>query len=587
MKTAGKMSFIIACAFCFLQASLVYGQKADSIRLNQIGFYPNSPKKAIILDADRGTFLIKNLSGKTVYSGTVTRSAKPAFNVRYTGIADFSSFKTSGSYRLISPSQARSYSFVISDNAIKSVADGSLKGFYYIRASIALDKKYAGKWSRAEGHPDDKVLIHASAVSPGRPEGTVISSPRGWYDAGDYNKYIVNSGISTGTLLSLYEDFPVYMQSAKLNIPESDNKIPDVLDEVLWNLRWMLTMQDPADGGVYHKLTNPAFDGMIMPDAATNPRYVVQKGTAATLDFAAVTAQASRVFAKFPEQLPGLADSCRKASIQAWNWAIKNPNIIYDQDAMNKTYSPQIVTGGYGDRKLDDEFVWAAAELLITTQDNTYVPYIKLTDNITVPNWGDVRTMGYYTLLKHPDLVSKTSFSQLPQLRKDYLKFASALVAEAGNNAYQTVMNKSVKNFGWGSSSVAANQGMAMILAYKLTGEQTYLDNAIANMDYLLGRNGAGYCYLTGFGHKLVMHPHHRPSVADEIVDPVPGLLSGGPNPGRQDQIPTPSSVADEAYVDDDRAYAVNEIAINWNAPFAYLANAIQAIEAGTKRTQK
>ncbi|NCD72216.1 glycoside hydrolase family 9 protein [Mucilaginibacter agri] len=587
MKITGKTLFITACVFCFLQYTNAYSQQVDSIRLNQIGFYPNSLKKAIILNADKGSFFIKNSSGLKVYSGVIVKSNNPAFNGRYTGIADFSSFKTPGTYTLVSPAGDRSYSFTINNNALKSVADASLKGFYYIRASTALDKKYAGKWSRAEGHPDDKVLIHASAVSPGRPEGTVISSPRGWYDAGDYNKYIVNSGISTGTLLSLYEDFPTYMQSAKLNIPESNNQLPDVLDEVLWNLRWMLTMQDSADGGVYHKLTNPAFDGMIMPDAATKPRYVVQKGTAATLDFAAVMAQASRIFAKFPTQLPGLADSCRKASIKAWDWAVKNPDIIYDQDAMNKIYSPQIVTGGYGDRKLDDEFVWAASELLVTTQDNRYVPYVKLTDNITVPTWGDVRTIGYYTILKHPNEVSKTSFSQLAQLRADYLKFAAVLVADADKNAYQTVMNKSPKNFGWGSSSVAANQGIAMLLAYKLTGEQIYLDNATANMDYLLGRNGTGYCYLTGFGHKPVMHPHHRPSVADGIVDPVPGLLSGGPNPGRQDQIPTPSSVPDEAFVDDDRAYAVNEIAINWNAPFAYLANALQAIETGAKRTKK
>ena len=76
------------------------------------------------------------------------------------------------------------------------------------------------------------------------------------------------------------------------------------------------------------------------------------------------------------------------------------------------------------------------------------------------------------------------------------------------------------------------------------------------------------------------MHPHHRPSVADGVVDPIPGLLVGGPNPGMQDKIKVPSTVPDEAYIDDDRAYAANEIAINWNAPFAYLANAIEASQS-------
>jgi endoglucanase len=132
----------------------------------------------------------------------------------------------------------------------------------------------------------------------------VISSPRGWYDAGDYNKYVVNSGITMGTLLSLYEDFPSYFENFNTNIPESNNGVPDLLDEVIWNLRWMLTMQDPADGGVYHKLTNPRFDGMVMPDAAKNPRYVVQKNTIATLDFVAVTAQSGRILKAFENKFP-------------------------------------------------------------------------------------------------------------------------------------------------------------------------------------------------------------------------------------------------------------------------------------------
>ncbi|OKS85969.1 glycoside hydrolase family 9 protein [Mucilaginibacter polytrichastri] len=586
MNLKSKFSLIIACVAYLLVFSQAYSQNADSIRLNQIGFYPGAPKKAIILDADHGIFYLENTAGKKVFTGTISRSVNKGFNGKYTGIANFTQFNATGTYKLVIPQKAESYTFTIANGALKSVADGAIKGFYYIRASIEIKEQYAGKWHRAAGHPDDKVIIHSSAVSKGRPEGTVISSPGGWYDAGDYNKYIVNSGISTATLLSLYEDFPAYMQTVKLNIPESSNKLPDVLDEALWNLRWMLTMQDPADGGVYHKLTNPAFDAMIMPDQATKPRYVVQKGTAATLDFAAVMAQASRIFAKFPQQLPGLADSCRMAATQAWDWAVKNPAVLYNQDKMNKTHEPKIVTGGYGDTKVDDEFVWAACELLVTTQNHIYVPYIKLVpvDAMTVPNWGDVRTMGYYTLLKHQDIVYTTAFNELPGLQTDFLKMADNLIANAGDNAYQTVMNKVAKNFGWGSSSVAANQGMALILAYKLTSDKKYLDNALANLDYLLGRNGTGYCYLTGFGHKPVMHPHHRPSVADGIEEPVPGLLSGGPNPGRQDKVPTPSSVPDEAFIDDENAYAVNEIAINWNAPMAYLANAIQALEGKQKK---
>jgi len=164
------------------------------------------------------------------------------------------------------------------------------------------------------------------------------------------------------------------------------------------------------------------------------------------------------------------------------------------------------------------------------------------------------------------------------------LVFADELVKGADETAYQTVMDKSARNFRWGSNSEAANQGVALIQAYKISGDSKYLDYALDDLDYILGRNGAGYSFMTGYGSKTPMHPHHRPSVSDGIADPVPGLLVGGPNPGMQDGIKVPSTVPDEAYIDDDRAYAVNEIAINWNAPLAYLANAMEALQDKSKQ---
>jgi endoglucanase len=160
------------------------------------------------------------------------------------------------------------------------------------------------------------------------------------------------------------------------------------------------------------------------------------------------------------------------------------------------------------------------------------------------------------------------------------------MIAGADETAYQTVMNKSTRHFGWGSNSEAANEGILLIQAYRLSPKKKYLDYALANLDYILGRNGAGYSYITGYGSKTPMHPHHRPSVSDGIVDPIPGLLAGGANPGMQDGIKVPSINPDEAYIDDDRAYAANEIAINWNAPFAYLANAIEALQAEFKKSK-
>jgi endoglucanase len=581
-----KRAFIVtSVAFLLICTKLSAQSLSDSgqfkIRLNQIGFYPLAPKIAIILTGKESSFLLQTVNKHTVFKGRLKKSLKAGFAGNYTFIADFSIYQKPGNYILIVPGIGNSYPFTISGSVHKNVADASIKAYYFIRASIPLQEKFAGKWKRAEGHPDDKVLIHSSAASAERPEGAIIYSPRGWYDAGDYNKYIINSGISTYTLLSLYEDFPAYMKTVRLNIPESGNGIPDLLNETLWNLRWMLTMQDPHDGGVYHKLTNAAFDKMIMPDSAVTTRYVVQKSTAATLDFAAVLAQATRVFKQFPKELPGLADSCLNASVKAWDWAQKNPDVLYNQNVMNQKFSPPITTGDYGDRNVSDEFIWAASELFVTTQDDKYVKKVNIIpdDNMPLPAWNQVRLLGYYSIIRNSDHLNSTGFKGIPELKKRLLVFADNMIKGIDSTAYQTVIQKKRSNFIWGSNAVAANEGMALIQAYQLSHDKKYMKYALDNLDYIFGRNGSGYCYVTGYGSRPTMHPHHRPSVADGIVDPIPGLMAGGPNPGMQDHVKVPSTVPDEAYIDNDQAYAVNEIAINWNAPLAYLTNAIEALQ--------
>jgi endoglucanase len=574
---------IFACASVNAQSDLA----SDSIRLNQLGFYPKAPKMAVVLTDHTQKFTIQSADHKTVFSGTLTPSAKPDLSGRTIYLADFSSLQQAGNYILNIPEANYRYPFTINIDIHQKVAAASIKGFYYQRASIPLHQKYAGKWNRPAGHMGNNVVIHPSAASDKRPAGSIISVPRGWYDAGDYNSYIVNSGITMGTLFSLYEDFPAHMNTVYLNIPESNNQLPDVLDECLWNLRWMLAMQDPNDGGVYNKLTNASFDDMVMPHKATAPRYVVQKGTAATLDFAAVMAQASRVLKPFEKQVPGLADSCLKAALNAWQWALANPKMAYNQNAMNKQFEPQIVTGGYGDSRFDDEFDWAAAELYITTKDEGYLKNLAL-DNIrlSIPTWSQVRMLAYYSLLRHRSSLTSSLKPFIPVLTNKLIAFADSLSNPATLSAYQTAMGRSNRDFVWGSSSVAANQGIALINAYLLTKNKQYLNAALANLDYILGRNGTSYSLVTGFGHKSIMHPHHRQSVADGIIEPVPGLLSGGPNPRPQDKVPLPTKIPNRALSDNDEAYASNEIAINWNAPFAYLANAIEALKTSAGYTK-
>ena len=554
----------------------------DAIRLNQVGFYPGAPKAAFVVGAAADTFYVVTADLKdTVFTGLLGPRRATALSSDTTRAADCSALRTPGEYVVLVPGLGASYRFAIRPRVLEELARGALKAFYFQRASLALEPRYAGKWSRAAGHPDTQVLVHPSAASAGRPAGTVISAPGGWYDAGDYNKYIVNSGITVATLLSLYEDFPAYVRTLDVDIPESGHGVPDLVQEALWNLRWMLTMQDPSDGGVYHKLTEPRFEGFVSPAEARSPRYVVQKGTAAALDFAAVMAQASRVLGSFESRLPGLADSALTAAVHAWSWGRHHPDVFYDQERLNQQFEPHIETGTYGDRDVRDEFIWAATELGVTTRQDSFFTAVPVfpDSSAPLPNWRQVRTLAYYTLARFRAGLPPAVAGDRARLERTLMRAADDLMQSASRTAYGTLMGGRAADFIWGSNSVAANQGIALVVAYRLTGDSSYLRHALSNLDYLLGRNATGYSFVTGFGSRTPLHPHHRPSAADGIDAPVPGLLVGGPNPGRQDGCAYPVTAPDKAYVDDVCAYASNEVAINWNAPLVYLAAALEALQ--------
>jgi endoglucanase len=369
------------------------------------------------------------------------------------------------------------------------------------------------------------------------------------------------------TLYAAYEQFKPFYDTLKVDIPESVQGLPALLDESLWNLRWMLTMQDPNDGGVYHKLTHHGFSGSVQPIAATSPRVVVAKGTAATMDFAAVCAQAARVFKPYEAQLPGLADSCLSAAKYAWEWGKKNPNIPF-------TNPSGISTGEYGDGNLKDEIFWASVELFISTGDTSYVSGIDFDSyNMGIPSWAWVEPMAWLSMARNLDKLYGVIEPKV--VKKKITSLANNLYYEELSSGYHISMGFQPDNFVWGSNSVAANIGMVQLTAYELSGDQRFLDGATNNMDYLLGRNPTGYCYVTGFGRYSPLNPHHRPSESDFDPDPVPGFLVGGPHSGQQDNCNYDSDLPALSYTDEQCSYATNEIAINWNAPLTYLSGGL------------
>jgi endoglucanase len=549
----------ILLALAILMPLSIMAQQT-SIRRNQVGCYPQQEKVIVVEGTNPGSKVrVTTPDGKTLKAKTVRKAVSPlSQKTRY--VVNLGDLSVPGDYHVSLGKE--SCVLHVSERPYRDIATASLRLFYLIRSGVAINDAV---YSRPVGHADTRVLVHNSAASPLRPTGTVISSPYGWYDAGDYNKYVVNSAFSIGLMFAAYEQFPQYFAQLKTNIPESGNATPDLLDEMMFNLRWFLTMQDPYDGGVYHKLTTPNFEGFVMPKDCKQQRYVVAKSVTATLDFAAVMADAARLFEPYQQDYPGFSAQAAAMAERAYQWAKEHPKAFYLQHMLK---DPAVNTGTYGDGSANDEFFWAATALYRLTGKQAYLNEAQQYQpkQFTTPSWGNVATLGAFECLTDVDNPLRTVMLQ------QLTAYCDAAIEGVETSSFQSPYGNKPRDFGWGC--LAENcccQAMALLYADKMTGTEKYRRYALQNADYLLGRNATGYCYVTGFGDKSPMHPHHRPSEADGIDAPFPGMLVGGPNPGQQDKrelgsIAYPSNIADESYIDAMQSYASNEIAINWNA---------------------
>ncbi|SIO28726.1 non-processive endocellulase [Fibrobacter sp. UWB11] len=545
-----------------LAALVVVPAFAATAYINQIGYRPGDFKELALVEAN-GNVDFVNAAGQVVLS--VTPKAASYWNAsgQNVQLVDFSKLAEAGKYSIKVNGNVLRSDLVVKSQTYEEIVKASIKWFYYQRASMALEEQYAGKWARAAGHTNATAKLHNSTGASG-----TIQSSKGWYDAGDYGRYIVNSGITTYTLLSLYEHFPQYFKTLKWNIP-AEGSLPDLLAEIKYNLDWMLTMQ-ASDGGVYHKLTSLGFPGDVMPAQDNSELYVIGKSTAGTFDFAAVMAMASRIYKPFDATY---ASKCLEAAKKAYAWGQQNPSRNYLANPSD------VSTGAYENDNPNDEKVLAGTELYITTGDASYK---QSGSSEYVSYWGDVMGLATYEKATH-----QTQFGgDASEAKQKILGTADKFVNRA-ESGFGVVMDKD--DFVWGSNAVASNQGVWLLHAYYLTGNQKYYKAAVKALDYLLGKNPLDMSFVTGYGTKSPKMPHHRPSTSDNVEDPIPGMLVGGPQPGGEDVGSAAewkcadyrTGQAATAYTDQRCSYATNEVAINWNAPLAYLAGAIEAINAG------
>jgi endoglucanase len=597
----GQVSFQIggasvAWTFCVDNVSLLGGVEppvytpdtGPRVRVNQVGYLPKGPKNAtVVTDAtDPLPWSLKDAAGTVVASGRSTTRGVDEASGQNVQTIDFSWYRRSGTGFTLTADGETSYPFDISDAVYRQLPSDALQFFYIQRSGIAIDGGLVGEqYARPAGH---------LGVPPNQGDTDVPCQPGvcdyrldvrgGWYDAGDHGKYVVNGGIATAQLLSIVEQ-GMLRKDGSLRVPEGRNGVPDVLDEARWELEFLLRMQVPAGqplaGMAHHKIHDQNWTGLpLAPEADPQLRELHPPSTAATLNLAAVAAQAARLYKRYDK---AFAARCLAAARTAWDAANAHPDIFATDADGNGG-------GAYSDSNVADEFYWAAAELYLTTGERQYLAAVTSSPVHTADvftaggfSWQAVGALGRLDLATVP--------SRLPgpvrrQVRQSVVAGADAYLAIERSQAYGLPLPGGSNFYVWGSNSNILNNMAVLATAYELTHQKRYRDGALQGLDYIFGRNALNHSYVTGYGEKSPQNQHSRiygHELDPSLPNPPVGSLAGGANPALQDpfvQRLLPGCVGQFCYVDDIQSYSTNEVAINWNSALSWMA-AFAADESG------
>lgn len=545
---------ILAAIFAILVVRPCSASAAEGetpFRLNTIGYLPDRPKTATLAESAERFAVVDLEDGRTVFEGTVNGPRRNPDTNETLYTADFTELDRPGVYALEAEGLGRSPAFRVGADVYNGVFDTVMKGMYLWRCGTAVSGTHDGTgFSHGPCHMNDAWLDHV-----GQP-GVHKDGTGGWHDAGDYNKYIVNAAVTVGTMFKAWEMFPAIRNRAP-GIPERGGAIPDFLDELKWEMEWVLRMEAP-DGSVYHKLSAERFSGFVLAEWDRSRRYFSPWSSAATAGFAAMTAMAGRIYEPYD---PAFAARCRGAAVRARAFLEANPqNHRADLSAFS--------TGAY---QTDDAGcrLWAAAELWETLGDKNYLDEFERRagrrDRLveTVWDWGNPGNLGVFTYLlsgrpgKDPSLHDRAA----SELAAD----ANFIVATARNHGYARPLGT---RYFWGCNGAVARQCLNLTVADRLSPDPGYADTALAALDHLFGRNYYGRSQVTGLGHNPPLNPHDRRSGADNIREPWPGYLVGGGHSAK-------------GWSDEEASYETNEIAINWNGALIYALSAFVHPEGG------
>ena len=558
-----RYNFIVKVSLLFftlIMSSQLNAEEKISpqIDVDQTGYPVAQGKFAVIQSPVLLPFyLYETNSNKPVYQSMPhLAEASDAASGSSLWIADFSAVNVTGEYYITVPGKGKSYPFVISSSPYSELSLKAMKGFYYLRCGTPLDKNFAGVWERGICHAADAIITPPTVA---KEEIRDVSG--GWHEGGDLGKYTLSGAYATGLLLQAYEWFPNVFPDRSLQIPESGNGIPDILDEVKWEITWLLKMQEPS-GGIAHKLTgeNPVSDKA--PQNDLNKRYLYAISTNATANACAVFAKASRLYSPFDATFSA---ECHEAAQNAWKFlelSTLKPGFTNPEGTLTQNFQ---------DLDDTDEKLWAAVELYLTFKDTRFQKVINLMVEKRVPfvassgYWGNVMPLAAAEVLSNtgefPDTLKK-------DVLKDLVSLADALVAKSEKDGFRASIQEG--EFIWGSNSSILQNAFILLMANKYNAKAAYQNAAFNQLHYILGRNPLSKCFVTGIGKNSPQKPYHPDSTFDAIPEPVPGLLVGGPNQFLNDSALKRSFSATSppalVYLDSEESFSSNGPCITWNA---------------------
>ncbi|MBE5842341.1 MAG: glycoside hydrolase [Butyrivibrio sp.] len=538
------------------------------VLLNQVGFTKNSAKKAV-LDFEAPDFQIKNDKGESVYSGKVQHFGTDEISGEDVSVADFSDFNTDGTYKLFS-GNAESVTFSIGDKVYDKLMKDICKCFYFLRCGDALTKEYAGEYYHKPCHMT-KATVYGEDVEP-------VDVTGGWHDAGDYGRYSTAGAVAVAHILYGVR-FYKNLLDIKFDIPEvkcDNGTLPDILAEVKVELDFLKKMQR-ENGSVWHKVTTFCHAPFLMPEDDKGELFLFPVSSMATADIAAVFALASSIYKDYDKAYANtlLADAKR-----AYKWLKENPGEMLFKNAEGSN------TGEYGEAEDISNRFWAAASLYEVTGEKDYYEDALTQkerleafdknatskgyqgDVFTCLGWAEVAGLGSLSvLLKNEDN------ALTDEIKKRFMGEADRLVSNGKKNGFGLCME--AKDFIWGSNMELLKYLMILTVTdTEIASKDEYKNAVTAGIDYLLGCNSMDVSYVTGNGEKAFRNPHLRPTAVDDIEEPWPGLVSGGPNVGLQDErakeVPAGSAPM-KCYLDHVDCYSLNEITIYWNSPLVFV----------------